>query len=257
MDQDLLGQLKDLASLNLPPDLVREIIEHDKWKVREKHRHEREMKLLEIPEKRKQVRDTFNQDTSYGKCKGEHEGLIAKAVVAEGALVMAKRLENPDNLPLPLLSLLITISWCGERSVRWPKAKDISSLESLVDEFNRMRKKYGENTLEGCIKLLSRCLDIWNTSVIEDKLISEDPLYTELHKSYPFIDRHTFETCYNSHNGDFVSASLHILRKEFRNNPPTELSDVKGWKQRWQQYLPEYLKLWQEDLREIKKKARG
>lgn len=257
MDQEFLEQLKGLASLNLPPDLVREVLEHDKWKVREKHRHEREMRLLEIPGKRKQVRDTFNQDTSYGKCRDEHEGLIAKAVVAEGALAMAKKLDNPDNLPLPLLSLLITISWCGERSARWPKARDIDSLSSLLDSFNRMRVKYGESTLESCIKFLSKSLNIWNISLIEDKLGSDNPLYRELHKSYPFIDRHTFETCYNSHNEDFISASLHILRKEFRNNPPSELSEVKGWKQRWQQYLPEYLKLWQEDLREIKKRAKG
>lgn len=215
------------------------------------------MRLLEIPEKRKQVRDTFNQDTSHGKCRDEHEGLIAKALVAEGALAMAKKLDNPDNLPLPLLSLLITISWCGERSARWPKARDTDSLSSLLDSFNRMRVKYGESTLESCIKYLSKSLNIWNTSLIEDKLGSGNPLYHELHKSYPFIDRHTFETCYNSHNGDFISASLHILRKEFRNNPPSELSEVKGWKQRWQQYLPEYLKLWQEDLKEIKKRAKG
>jgi len=214
------------------------------------------MKLLEIPEKRRQIRDTFNHDTSYGQCGDEHEGLIAKSVVTEGALAMSKKLENPDNLPLPLLSLLITISWCGERAARWPKAKDKDSLNLLVNDLNRMRKKYGESTLESCMRLLSKSLDIWNTSIIEDILIPESPLYKELLKSYPFINRQSFEECYNRHNGNFVSAALHILRKEFRNNPPTELSDVKGWKQRWQQYLPEYLKLWQEDLKEIKRRAK-
>lgn len=133
MDNQLLNQLQTLAMLNLPPEVIRELIEHDKWKLKEKHRHEKEMKLLLSgpplqSDQSQPLNDTFNEDTSFGQCDQSHIGLLAKTKVSSGAMLKAREIENPEDLPVALISLVLTISWCGERMGKWPQAKDAKVL---------------------------------------------------------------------------------------------------------------------------------
>jgi hypothetical protein len=94
MDQDLLDNLLALGRLNLPVELVREILEHEKWKLREQHKHEREMLSLSatVEGKKSLSSDTdteFNNETSGGLAE---IGSIAKAKVSQAASKRAETL---------------------------------------------------------------------------------------------------------------------------------------------------------------------
>ena len=276
MDQKLLNQLQTLAMLNLPPDVVRELIEHDKWKLKEKHRHEKEMKLLSpagVHQQNSQIEpqnDTFNEDTSYGQCDSSHIGSLAKTKVSSGALIKAKEIENPEDLPLQLISLILTISWCGERMGKWPQAKDAKSAISLRDDFSKAVERHGALKTMKAVNLVSDNLPIWDPRIILEQLsevseeyekikttsISGSPLFVEFRKKYPHIDPESFDKCYENHRENFVESAIYMLRREFRNNPPSDIPNTDGWQQRWQQYLPTYLKQWQKDLKTMESRMR-
>lgn len=283
MDQNLLEQLEALNRLRLPPDLVRELIEHDKWKTREQHRHEKELALLGVlPAKPGTPGETdssvaagndddaFNSATSGGVCERNHIGLIAKTKVMTGAAQRARDVREDTELPIQLLTLLIATSWCGQRLARWPQASDAKVALGLRNDLEKVIDKYGARTVLDAVDHVSQHLEPWDPRIVIEQLdtlrteyeqkralsISSSPLFAEFHKNYPHIDPDTFDECYNQHSGQFVTAAIYMLRREFKNTPPSELSHINGWKQGWQQYLPTYLKQWQEDLRKMETRMR-
>lgn len=274
MDQNLLDNLLALGRLNLPLEVVREVLEHEKWRVREQHKHEREMLSLSatVREKSPVSTDTdidFNEETSGGLAE---VGSIAKAKVSQAASKRAETLENPDNLPTPLLSLLITISWCGERMGRWPQAKDTKSALSLRTEFEKAVEKHGVRITHRAVELISKSLANWDPRIISEQLdelseryeviksasFSSSPLFIEFAKSYPFISPDTFDKCYDQNNQEFVRSAIHLLRREFTKTPPPNLEHMsEGWNSRWQQHLPHFMIQWQEELNKMETRMRS
>jgi hypothetical protein len=274
MDQDLLDNLLALGRLNLPVELVREILEHEKWKLREQHKHEREMLSLSatVEGKKSLSSDTdteFNNETSGGLAE---IGSIAKAKVSQAASKRAETLENPDNLPISLLSLLITISWCGERMGRWPQAKDAKSALSLRTELEKAVERHGVRTTYRSVELVSKSLETWDSRLVSEQLddlaeryeaiksasFSSSPLFVELAKSYPYISPDTFDKCYDQNNQEFVRSAIHLLRREFTKTPPPELEHMsEGWNSRWQQHLPHFMRQWQEELNKMETRMRS
>lgn len=274
MDQDLLDNLLALGRLNLPVELVREILEHEKWKLREQHKHEREMLSLSatVEGKKSLSPDTdteFNNETSGGLAE---IGSIAKAKVSQAASKRAETLENPDNLPISLLSLLITISWCGERMGRWPQAKDAKSALSLRTELEKAVERHGVRTTYRSVELISKSLETWDSRLVSEQLddlaeryeaiksasFSSSPLFVEFAKSYPYISPDTFDKCYDQNNQEFVRSAIHLLRREFTKTPPPELEHMsEGWNSRWQQHLPHFMRQWQEELNKMETRMRS
>jgi hypothetical protein len=274
MDQDLLDNLLALGRLNLPVELVREILEHEKWKLREQHKHEREMLSLSatVEGKKSLSSDTdteFNNETSGGLAE---IGSIAKAKVSQAASKRAAMLENPDNLPVPLLSLLITTSWCGERLARWPQAKDAKSALSVRTELEKAIEKHGIRTVHRSVELVSGSLATWDPRLVSEQLeelaeryeviksasFSSSPLFVEFAKSYPYISPDTFDKCYDQNNQEFVRSAIHLLRREFTKTPPPELEHMsEGWNSRWQQHLPHFMRQWQEELNKMETRMRS
>ncbi len=274
MDQNLLENLLALGRLNLPLEVVKEVLEHEKWRIREQHRHEREMLSLNatVREKSPVSADTdaeFNEETSGGLAE---IGSIAKSKVSQAASKRAETLENPDNLPIPLLSLLITISWCGERMGRWPQAKDTKSALSLRTELEKAIEKHGVRTTHRSVELISKSLAIWDPRIVSEQLdelaeryeviksasFSSSPLFVEFAKSYPYISPDTFDKCYDQNNQEFVRSAIHLLRREFTKTPPPELEHMsEGWSSRWQQHLPHFMKQWQEELNKMETRMRS
>lgn len=211
----------------------------------------------------------FNAETSGGLAE---IGSISKAKVSQAASKRAETLENPDNLPIPLLSLLITISWCGERMGRWPQAKDTKSALSLRTEFEKAVEKHGVRTTHRAVKLISTSLATWDPRIISEQLeelaeryevvksvsFSSSPLFIEFSKSHPHISPETFDKCYDQNNQEFVRSAIHLLRREFTKTPPPDLEHMsEGWNSRWQQHLPHYLRQWQEDLNKMEMRMRS
>lgn len=279
MDQSLLEQIATLSRLNLSPDLVRELIEHDKWKTKEQHRHEKELALLGATPAKLEGSNTaaggnddegFNASTSGGMCERNHIGLIAKTKVMAGAAQWARDVKDDSELPIQLITLLIGISWCGQRLSRWPQAQDAKVALGLRGDLDKALEKYGTRTVLEAVDHVSQRLQPWDPRIVMEQLdtirteyeqkralsISSSPLFAEFHKNYPHIDPDTFDECYNQHSGQFVTAAIYMLRREFKNTPPSELSHINGWKQGWQQYLPTYLKQWQEDLKRMESRMR-
>jgi len=269
MDQDLLNQLLALGRLNLPVEVVREVLEHEKWKLLEQHKHEKEMALLGIGAKTPSpnLDPEFNDETSGGLAE---PGTISKMKVCQAALKRAGEIENPDNFPESLLSLLISISWCGQRMGHWPMAKDAKQALSLRSDFDKAIERYGVRRVYKAVELISNTLDTWDTRIISEQIeklnqdysevksvsISSSPLFAEFLKTHPDIDPELFDKCYSQNNEEFVKTALHILRKEFPKNPPPELEHIQGWEQRYLQHLPNYLNKWQKDLRSMENRMK-
>ncbi len=276
MNQNLLDNLLALSRLNLDPDVVREVLEHEKWTLKEKHRHEKEMAMMGVIGQQGKTTTSdsadrlFNSETSCGQCDDSHIGLIAKTKVNSGALIRAKELENPENLPLPLLSLPITISWCGQRMGRWPQAKDTKVAYNLRDDLDKAVEKYGKIKVHKAFELVSASLGTLDTRIVTEQLdaiqteaqeklsnsFSSSPLFAEFHKAYPFIDAEHFDKVYEANSREFVKTAIHFLRSTFNRHPPSELSHIQGWDQRYLQHLPNYLKIWQDELRKMETRMR-
>lgn len=275
MDPEVLRQLESLARLNLPADLVRELIEHDKWKTLENNRHQIELETLRLAQHRTLSNrqgvpaSQFNLETSGNECTVQQEGLVAKSKVLRGAAGKAKELEL-EQFPLALVSLLVGIYWCGARLARWPSAADAKTSLSLVGDFERAVERYGaKQTLQAAEAVLKK-LDSADGRIIQQQLdqlrqqeqaesaskFFSSPLFREFHKSYPHILPEVFEECYDKHGKNFVATAIFLLRKAFPSTPPPELSHIQGWNQRWQQHLPNYLQKWQNELRALETKTK-
>ncbi len=279
---DTLNRLLALAQLRLEPENLTALLDHEKWMLQEQHRHEKEMRQLEVrlgvgpvatpgPRATDNSADTeFNADTSHGQCGPEHIGLIAKTKVGAGAALKSKETRNPDKLPEPLLALAITISWCGERLGRWPSAKDAKVAFGLRDELQRAVDKYGVVKAMKAIDLVSAELLVWDPRLVTEQLdilrseaarisaqsFSSSPLFAEFRKSYPYIDAETFDVCYNERGGDFVDTGKHLLRKRFLTIPPKEYEHIEGWEARCHQYLPPYPPKWLKELKAMENRMR-
>lgn len=272
MTPDLLKQLADLSRLNLTPEMLKEVLEHDKWKTRENHRHEREMKALETGSSEVNPNDDldFNSDTSAGQCDPNHIGLIAKSRVSSGALIRAKQIDNPDQVSIQILAFFISASWCGRRMGRWPKAKDSKTTLGFADELAKMVEKHGKLRVMKAADMVRESEDTWDQRLIYEQLdalrldcdtiktqcITSSPLFVELQKHYAHIEPSAFARSFEQNNEQFVEAAIYLLRREFKNHPPTELSHVEGWQQRWQQHLPTYLVQWRDDLKRMELRLR-
>jgi hypothetical protein len=275
---DTLSRALTLAQLQLDPGELKELLEHEKWMLKEQHKHEKEMKQLEVrlgtvstpPTESPDISPQFNSDTSYGQCGPEHIGLIAKTKVGAGAALRAKELLNRDKLPEPLISLAITVSWCGERLSKWPNAKDAKVALGLRDELQKAVDKFGPVKVIKAMDLVSGELLVWDPRIVAEQLealrpeadrkrsmtISSSPLFVEFHKNYPQIDPDLFDMCYDQNDGQFVTSAIYLLRRKFREIPPKELEHIDGWEQRWQQYQPRYLKRWQDELKGMENRMR-
>lgn len=275
---DTLSRALTLAQLQLDPGGLKELLEHEKWMLKEQHKHEKEMKQLEVrlgtvstpPTESPDISPQFNSDTSYGQCGPEHIGLIAKTRVGAGAALRAKELLNRDKLPEPLISLAITVSWCGERLSKWPNAKDAKVALGLRDELQKAVDKFGPVKVIKAMDLVSGELLVWDPRIVAEQLealrpeadrkrsmtISSSPLFVEFHKNYPQIDPDLFDMCYDQNDGQFVTSAIYLLRRKFREIPPKELEHIDGWEQRWQQYQPRYLKRWQDELKGMENRMR-
>jgi hypothetical protein len=272
---DLINRLLALSTLRLDQETLDAVLEHEKWKLREVHRHEKEMRLLGVS-----VTPTsavpnsfdadFNSETSHDQCGPEHIGLIAKTKVALGASLRAKELPNPDKLPVQLLALAITISWCGERMGKWSSAKDTKVALGLRADLTKAVDEFGPVKVIRAIDLVSGSLSVWDPRIVTEQLdklrpeadrirsmsVSGSPLFAEFQKNYPHIDPELFNSCYDQHNGNFTEAAMYMLKRGFRSVPPKGLEHIEGWCQRWQQYLPSHLKQWQNDLRSMENRMR-
>jgi len=275
---DTLSRALTLAQLQLDPGGLKELLEHEKWMLKEQHKHEKEMKQLEVRlgtvstplTESPDISPQFNSDTSYGQCGPEHIGLISKTKVGAGAALRAKELLNRDKLPEPLISLAITVSWCGERLSKWPNAKDAKVALGLRDELQKAVDKFGPVKVIKAMDLVSGELLVWDPRIVAEQLdalrpeadrkrsmtISSSPLFVEFHKNYPQIDPDLFDMCYDQNDGQFVTSAIYLLRRKFREIPPKELEHIDGWEQRWQQYQPRYLKRWQEELKGMENRMR-
>jgi len=210
----------------------------------------------------------FNQETSGGVCEESHIGSISRSKVLQGAAQKVKEINNPDKIPEQLLSLLIGISWCGERMGRWPSAKDSKFALSLRKDFDKAVDSYGVRRVYQAIQVVSKFLGYWDSRIVSEQVekleeeysevkvvsFSSSPLFQEFSKSHPHISPETFDRCYTQNNEEFVKSAIHLLRREFRETPPPELEHIKGWEQRYPQHLPNYLKRWQEDLKKMEKR---
>lgn len=228
------------------------------------------MRLLEVQKQPESDIESFNKDTSNSQCGPEHAGLIAKQTVARGADLYVQDFQDTGDIPASLLSLLVTISWCGERMGRWPQAKDTKTSIGLRTDFSKAVDKYGAVMVSKAIDIVVKNLPCWDQRIISlqaDEVKSEatrirlititsSPLFAEFHKQFSHISPDQFDKCYNLHNRNFVETALSLLRKEFKNVPPKELEQVEGWGQRWQQYLPRYLKTWRDDLVKMESRMR-
>jgi len=212
----------------------------------------------------------FNAETSHGQAADTHIGLLAKGKVSSGAALLAKEIDNQDNLPIPLLALFLTISWCGERLAKWPKAKDAKTAMSLRDDLAKEVEKYGVVKVAKAAELVSGHLDTrWDDRLVAEQLselkekyeevktssISSSPLFAEFHKAYPHINGELFDKCYDQNGQNFTASAIYLLRREFKFNPPPELPQ-DGFEVRWQQYLPTYLGQWQKELRSMETRMR-
>lgn len=272
---DLINRLLALSTLRLDQGTLDAVLEHEKWKLREIHRHEKEMRLLGVSVTPTSTAPNnsdadFNSETSHGQCGPEHIGLIAKTKVALGASLRAKELPNPDKLPVPLLALAITISWCGERMGKWPSAKDTKVALGLRTELTKAVDEFGPVKVVRAIDLVSGSLTVWDQRIVTEQLdklrpeadkvrsmsVSSSPLFAEFQKDHSHIDPELFNLCYNQHSGNFTEAALYMLKREFKTVPPKSLEHIEGWCQRWQQYLPSHLKQWQTDLRSMETRMR-
>lgn len=267
MTPDLLKQLADLSRLSLTPEMLKEVLEHDKWKTRETHRHEKEMKALESGRVQSDSSDdlVFNSDTSAGQCEPVHVGLIAKSRVCTGALIRAKEIDNPDSLAVQIISFFISVSWCGQRMGRWPKAKDCKTTLTFPDDLNKMIEKYGKIKVIKAAELVKQIDENWDQRLIHDQLdalrlecdtlktqcITNSPLFVEFHKHYGHIEPSMFGQSFEQHDRRFVETAIYLLRREFKNHPPAEFEHIEGWQQRWQQHLPHYLAKWRDDLKKM------
>ena len=272
---DLINRLLALSTLRLDQETLDAVLEHEKWKVREVHRHEKEMRQLGMSATPTSTTPNnfdadFNLETSHNQCGPEHIGLIAKTKVGLGAAIRSKELQNPDKLPAQLLALAITISWCGERMGRWPSAKDTKVALGLRTELTKSLDEFGPVKVIRAIDLVSSSLSSWDPRIVTEQLdkirpeaerirnmsVSSSPLFAEFRKDHSHIDPELFDSCYNQNNGNFTEAALYLLRREFKTLPPKELEHIDGWGQRWQQYLPTYLKQWRNDLKSMENRMR-
>ena len=272
---DLINRLLALSTLRLDQETLDAVLEHEKWKIREVHRHEREMRQLGMSVTptsavSNNVDAEFNLETSHNQCGPEHIGLIAKTKVALGASLRAKEIQNPDKLPTQLLALAITISWCGERMGRWPSAKDTKVALGLRTDLTKAVDEFGPVKVIRAIDLVSGLLVVWDPRIVAEQLdrlrpeadrirsmsVSASPLFAEFRKDHPDIDPELFNSCYNQNNGNFTEAALYLLKRQFKTVPPKGLEHIDGWCQRWQQYLPSHLKQWQSDLRSMETRMR-
>jgi hypothetical protein len=276
---DLINRLLALSTLHLDQEALDAVLEHEKWKLRETHRHEKEMRQLELrmgvavaptPSAQSNVDSDFNSETSHNQCGPEHIGLIAKTKVGLGASLRAKELQNPDKLPVQLLALAITISWCGERMGKWPSAKDTKVALGLRNDLTKSVEEFGPVKVIKAVDLVSESLIVWDPRIVSEQLdnirvesdrirsmmVSGSPLFAEFRKNHPQIDPELFDSCYNQNNGNFTEAALYLLRRQFKTLPPKELEHIDGWGQRWQQYLPSYLQKWRSDLKSMENRMR-
>lgn len=235
--------------------VVQSLIEHDRWKVLEKHRHEKELKLLKLEKKPSKSNNNFNLETSSGECNSTHEGLIARAKVQAGV----RKECGGDELNV----FLSTVSMCGKRLERWPSARDASSsIKAFRNEFEKILETYPITTILERVESISPPLDL---RIISEQIelaktelsrsFSNSPLAKEFVKVYPNIDINTFENVYNKHRGDFVQAGIYILRREFKKIPPAGIHiNPEHWPKSWPQYLPKYLTQWQKELKSIERR---
>lgn len=249
----------NLNLANLDPDLVRELIAHDKWKLQETHRHQKEMLALRLQDQTSP--DNFNSETSFGICGPKENGLICPDRVREGAREYTKTV--PGISDPELYTDLITVSWCGKRLGRWPSARDSrESLNSLRQSFTDLVDRHGCSVVSEAISLIpdfdGRIVQeqIDELESLEKSRVGNSPLFTEFFKKYPNIDKDLMEKCYDKNRGEFVKSGILLLRREFQNTPPEEFSDHPDWRKSWPQHLPRYLKLWQDDLRRMESRMR-
>jgi len=246
--------------LQISPELIlqlaQNLIEHDKWKLLEKHRHEKELELLRLqinhPKK-----SNFNEETSGGECNSSHEGLISRVKVQAGA----RRGCKGDDIDV----FLLTTSWCGKRLERWPSAKDANSaIKSLRSDFSKLIEEHSAPEVLKRIESFPSPLDlrILSEQVEEVKInlrrsFSNSPLAKEFIKVFPHIPADMFENVYNKHRGEFVQAGIYVLRREFKKTPPDGVHvNPEHWPKCWPQYLPNFLVQWQKDLKSIEKRMR-
>jgi hypothetical protein len=237
--------------------IVQDLIEHDRWKVLENHRHEKELALLGAGVHRNPSQpDQFNSETSGGECGPAQEGLIAKAKVAAGAA----RESGAD----PIQTALLTASWCGKRLGRWPSAKDSAkAIQAVRDDFEKAVKEHGVSAVleavdsmgGGDFRIVAGSIE--RLRELRDRSVTRSPLFVEFAKFYPHIDLDQLEGAYNGQGGNFVAAAIYVLRREFKKQPPSDLDiDSTHWLKSWSQHLPRYLELWQKELRVIEKRMR-
>lgn len=228
------------------------------------------MRLLEGQKQPDTDIESFNKETSNGQCGPEHIGLIAKQTVTRGSELYVQNFHDKGDIPDNLLSLLVTISWCGERMGRWPQAKDTKTGINLRIDFTKAVDKYGPIIVFKAIETTRKNLTVWDPRIISEQVdavkteaarirsvtFSSSPLFAEFHKEFNHISADSFDKCYNSNNGNFAKTARDLLREEFKNFPPKELEHIEGWGQRWQQYLPRYLETWQENLGKMESRMR-
>jgi hypothetical protein len=190
------------------------------------------------------------------------ENTIDLESVSEAAWEYSRGICSEDT-PADLVSFLITASWCGKRLTRYPNAKDCKQvLDDLKEKFASFFEKYGKETICECIDVIpeyeGKILSIELQKLLDDEKsrIIHSPLFKQFITSYPQIDPEEFEIFYQNHRQNFVEAGIASLRRKFKEVPPPELSDRTDWAQSNHQYLPAFLKKWQEDLRKIETRMR-
>jgi hypothetical protein len=242
--------MKNLSGLS--PEVVREILNHDKWKTLEKHRHQKEMLQMKMG-------ITPGSEVYFGSDK---EGAIDLDSVSKSAWEYCRTVQGGDSSP-ELMSYLVTASWCGKRLAKYPSARDSKdAIESLRTEFKTVSEKFTSQEIDECVKavpdfdsrIISSQLETLYSS--EKSRIIYSPLFKELLKSYPQVDPDEFEIFYRNHRQNFVESGIAYLRRRFKEIPPPELSDRIDWAQSNHQYLPAFLKRWQEDLRKIEERMK-
>jgi len=166
-----------------------------------------------------------------------------------------------------LQAFFLTTSWCGQRLDRWPNARDAESAIKSIrqDMANLVDKIDPADFLSASDEAISEGLDLRiiaeQVSLLRDKQnfrAVNSPLFAEFAKAYPHISLRDFENVYNKQGQKFVQSGIYILRREFKNNPPSGLApeNLEHWKKIWPQYLPPQLLLWQKNLKSIETRMR-
>jgi hypothetical protein len=225
-----LESQSDLSS----KEILKVLIEYDKWKTEATFAHELKLEELRSSPKRSIFRHSdstennvseedleFNKLTSYGACNEKHIGLIAKTKIWEGANDISSKLlerwysdiQEKNILPLKDLregrikSLLLAFLWasgCSHRLSKWPDANDAHLLEVLKKDLRSRFSKFSKHSVVAAyesLKVFWKEINDYNSFPFNSTIIADI-----LDDAYKYVNTKTSE----EHKHDIKNSPLFV-----------------------------------------------